>query len=76
MYVKWNGAKYDLELFCSHHRAKYQQPVEASTRITFQVPTEHTRVGYLIENIKCSDAALQDTITKVRTDNGGARQDF
>ena len=33
-------------------------------------------MGYLIENIECSDAALQAAIAKIRTDSDGARQDF
>ena len=76
MSAQWNGKKYDLQTYCSQHRAKYQQLVEASGHVAFQVPTEHTRVGYLISNIECSDAALQAAIAKVRTDNDGSRQDF
>ena len=76
MTAKWNGKKYDLQTFFSQHRAKYQQLVEASTHIKFQVPNEHTRVDYLLENIECSDSSLQAAIAKVRTDTDGAREDF
>ena len=76
MQSEWNGKKYALESYCSQHRAKFLQLQEASNHVTFQVPNEHTRVGYLIDNIKCSDAALQAAIAKVRTDTGGARDNF
>ena len=76
MSAKCNGTKYALESFCFQHRAKYQQIVEAAAHITFQVPTDHTRVGYSIENIEYSDAVPEVSIAKVWTDNGGARQDF
>ena len=50
--------------------------MEDSQNVVFQVPTEHTRVGYLLENIEFSDTALQAAIAKVRTDTGGAQQYF
>ena len=76
MTATWNGQKYNLQTYCSQHWAKYQQLVEASEHVEFQVPTEHTRVGYLISNIDCSDAALQAALAKVRTDTNGSRQNF
>ena len=33
-------------------------------------------MGYLLENIECSDSSLQAAIAKVRTDTDGAREDF
>ena len=73
MTAKCNGKKYDLQTYCSQHQAKFQQLVEASQHVVFKVPTEHTRVGYLIENIECYDEALQAAISKVRKDTVGAR---
>ena len=43
--AKWNGKKYALETFVTQHRQKFEQMKEASMNVTYQVPTEHTRVG-------------------------------
>ena len=47
-------------------------------RNLFQLPNPHTRVGYLLEGIQCSDAGLQAAMASVETDNGdtGKRNDF
>ena len=77
MQSEWNGKRYALESYCSQHRAKFLQLQEASNHVQFWVPNEHTLVGYLIDNIKCSDAEFQAAIAKVRTDTGGdARDNF
>ena len=76
MQSEWNGKRYALESYCSQHRAKFLQLQEASNHVQFQVPNEHTRVGYLIDNIKCSNAALQAAIAKACTNTGGARDNF
>lgn len=67
MTAKWNGKKFSLESFCSSHRSKYTQLVEAAQHVSHQVPNGHTRVGYLIDNIEHSDADLQAAIAQVRT---------
>ena len=58
MTLKWNGKKYALEDFISQHRAKFQQLQEAALHLNFQLPNDHTRVGYILENIVNSDPAL------------------
>ena len=73
---KWNGKKYALESFCSQHRAKFQQLEEASLHLNFQLPNDHTRVGYLLENIENSDLALQAALASIRQDKDGMRNDF
>ena len=45
--ARWNGKKYALESFVAQHRQKFEQMKEASLHVTFQVPTEHTRVSYI-----------------------------
>ena len=65
MTLQWNGKKYGLQTYCPQNCAKYQQLVEASGHEGFQVPTEHTRIGYLISNIDCSDSSLQASIAKL-----------
>ena len=76
MTATWNGKKYSLETFCSYHRAKHSQLVEASEHVVFQVPNDHTRVTYLIENIEHQDADLRAAIAQIRTNSGGTRDDF
>ena len=59
MNTKWNGRTYSLEKFTGLHRSAYIQLEEASQHVNFQLPTEHTRVGYLIDNIQNSDPDLK-----------------
>ena len=73
---KWNGKRFSLESFCSQHRAKYLQLEEASMHTNCQLPNEHTRVGYLLDNIDHSDAALQAAIASVRQNHNNLRNDF
>ena len=74
--ASWNGKKYALESFCSQHRAKFQQLEEASQHLNFQLPNEHTRVGYLLNNIQNSDPALQAALASIRQDKDGLRNKF
>ena len=76
MTAKWNGKKYPLESFCSQHRAKHQQLLEAAQYIDFQVPNSHTRVGYIMDNLENSDAALQAAIASIRQNVNDSRNDF
>ena len=74
--AKWNGQKIPLEMFVSQHRAKFQQLEEAAGHVRFQTPTEHTRVGYLLDNIETSDAGLAAALAQVRNDHDGSRSNF
>ena len=74
--ASWNGKKYSLESYCSQHRAKFQQLEEASQHLNFQLPNEHTRVGYLLNNIQNSDPALQAALASIRQDKDGLRNKF
>ena len=65
MGAKWNGKRQPLETYISMHRNKYQQLEEAALHIPFQVPNSQMRVGYLLDNILNSDAALQATIASI-----------
>jgi len=38
--------------------------------VAYQLPNEHTRIGYLLEAIQCNDAGLQASITSVKTNTG------
>ena len=76
MTAKWNGKKYSVEVFCSYHRNKHSQLVEAAQNVQFQVPDEHTRVGYFLDNIEHQDADLRASIAQISTNAQGTRNDF
>ena len=43
---------------------------QCSEQVEYQLPNEHTRVGYLLEGVQCPDPGLQATMVSVRTDDG------
>ena len=74
--AKWNGKKYALETFVAQHRQKFEQMKEAAQNVTYQVPNEHTRVGYLLDGIESDSPALHAAIATVRNDKDGSRKNF
>ena len=46
--------------------------------VQYQLPNEHSRVGFLLEAIQCSDPGLQAAMASIITDNGleGMRNNF
>ena len=46
--------------------------------VQYQLPNEHSYVGFLIDAIQCADAGLQTTMASVKMDNGpsGLRNNF
>ena len=76
MNTKWNGRTYSLEKFTGIHRTAYVQLEEASIHVNFQLPTEHTRVGYLIDNIQNNDPDLRAALASIRINTNNMREDF
>ena len=74
--TKWNGKSYSLEVFTGYHRSAYIQLQEAATHVNFQLPTQHSRVGYLINNIENPDPDLRAAIAQIRIDTNGMRDNF
>ena len=75
----WKGQNnFTLESFVSQHRNAYVMMQSCAEHVTFQLPTGHSRVGYLLEGIQCSDATLQAGIASVKQDTAadGMRNDF
>jgi hypothetical protein len=75
----WKGqSNYGLEKHCASHRHAYVQLQAASEHIEYQLPNEHSRVGYLIDSIQNNDPGLQAGLANVRSDKGpnGMRGDF
>ena len=74
--TKWTGRNYSLEKFCNQHRTRFVNLEEAQNHVDFQLPTEHTRVGYLIDNLDNSDPDLRAAIANIRQNVHDTRSDF
>ena len=50
----------------------------SAEHVQYQLPNEHSRVGFLLEAIQCFDPQLQGTMASIKTDNGheGLRNNF
>ena len=75
----WKGqSNFSLESFISQHRNAFVSMQQCAEHVQYQLPNEHSRVGFLLEAIQCSDAGLQAAMASVKTDNGpnGMRNDF
>ena len=51
---------------------------QCASHVPYQLPNEHTRVGYLLEAIQCPDPGLQAAIAQIKTDDSanGKRNSF
>ena len=63
MNTKWNGRACSLEKFAGLHRNACVNMTEAASHIAAQLPTEHARVGYLLDNIENNDPDLKAVIS-------------
>ena len=76
MNTKWNGRTYSLDKFINLHRTSYVQLVEASQYVDFQLPSEHTRVTYLLDSITNNDADIRAALGSIRINTDNMRNDF
>jgi hypothetical protein len=75
----WKGqSNFTLDRFIAQHRNAFVSMQAAAEHITYQLPNEHSRVGYLLEAIQCSDAGLQAAMASIKTDQDpdGLRNNF
>ena len=75
----WKGqSTFPLEDFIGQHCNAFVSMQQCAEHVEYQLPNEHTRVGYLLEGIQCSDVGLQAAMASVRTDDGptGMRNTF
>jgi hypothetical protein len=75
----WKGqSNFTLDRFIAHHRNAFVSMQAAAEHITYQLPNEHSRVGYLLDAIQCSDAGLQAAMASIKTDQDpdGLRNNF
>ena len=74
--MKWNGKQYPLEKFTGLHRSAFVNMAEAASHVTVQLPTEHSRVGYLLDNITSTDPSLMAAIASVKIETNLMRDNF
>ena len=75
----WKGqSNFPLEGFTSQHRNAFVSLQACAEHVQYQLPNEHSRVGFVIEGIQCADAGLQAALAAIRADNdpNGMRYDF
>ena len=76
---KWKGSQnFPLEKFVALHRNAYVSLQACADHVEFQLPNEHSRVGYVIDAIESDDAPLQAAMANINDDTGpgGKRGDF
>ena len=75
----WKGQSYfSLQNFISQHRNAYVSMQASAEHVQYQLPNEHSRVGFLLQAIQCSDPGLQAAMASIKTDNGpeGMRSNY
>jgi hypothetical protein len=75
----WKGqSNFTLERFIAQHRNAYVSMQAAAEVVTYQLPNEHSRVGFLLNSIQCNDPGLQAAMAAINTDKtaNGLREDF
>jgi hypothetical protein len=75
---RWKGqSNFLLERHTQQHRNAYVSMTACAQHVDYQLPNEHTRVGYLIDSTESNDAGLQ-ALGAIRNDKGvaGMRSNF
>ena len=75
----WKGqSNFTLERFIAQHRNAFVSMQAAAKHVTYQLPNEHSQVGYLLDAIQCNDAGLQAVMASAKTYQAinGLRNDF
>lgn len=72
------GGQVSLEDYLSGMRQHYVSLELCSQNVTVALPTQHSLVGYMIENIQCNDPNVKAAIAAIKLDTGanGMRTDF
>ena len=76
---KWkSNQNFTLEKFVALHRSAWMSLQNCAAHVEVQLPTQYTRVGYILDAIETSDAELQAAMANVKSDTvvGGKRGDF
>jgi len=76
---QWRGqAKCTLERFVQLHRNAFISKQVCAQHVSYQLPNEHSRVGYMLDAIENDDADLQAALANIKDDTGtnGKREYF
>ncbi|CAJ1963379.1 unnamed protein product [Cylindrotheca closterium] len=76
---KWKGnGTFPLERFIGGHCNAHQALLTASQHVEYQIPNEHTRIGYLLRALHTTDPGLHATIANIEgnEDPNGPRYSF
>ena len=75
----WKGqSNFFLESFISQHHNAHVSMQACAEHVKYQLPNEHSRIGFLLEAIQNSNPGLQAAMSSVQTDtgDGGKQGDF
>lgn len=74
---RWTGqSSFTLDSFVMQHRAAYVTLQECAKHIDFRLPTEYTRVGYLLDGIQYNDSNLMAAKSVILMDEEGLHSNF
>ena len=76
MQTRWNGRVYSLDKFFVLRQNSFVQLREASDHINFHFPTEHSRVGFLIDNTSNSYTDLRAGIDSFCINTNNMHDEF
>ena len=67
----WKGqSNFSLEHVISQQCNAFVSMSACTEHVQYQLPNEHSQVGFLLDAFQCSDAGLQAAMASVKTDNG------
>ena len=76
MNTKWTGKVYSLEKFTGLHRSKFVQLEECQIHVNFQLPSEFTRAGFLLDHAISKDPDLVAALGSIRLGINEMRENF
>ena len=67
----WKGqSNFSWEHVISQQCNAFVSMSACTEHVQYQLPNEHSQVGFLLDAFQCSDAGLQAAMASVKTDNG------
>ena len=67
----WKGqSKFSLEHFITQHQNAFISMQACTEHVQYQLLNTHSRVGYLLDVIQCSEAPLQAVVASIQTNDG------
>ncbi len=67
---RWMGTTaFSLHAFLAKHRASYHTLQRCAEHVQIELPNQRSRVGYLLQNIDCSDKVVTTALSHIRFDD-------